>query len=100
MSTQDYENMKLQKSAEVTEVLESRHILDDEVKMVIANAESTGEKLYQPKSDRFLAKKRVGTASDELLGEAITYYVEYSVAEENTYVIYTAYSHRTKLMEK
>ena len=100
MSTQDYENMKLQKNEEVTEILDTRHILDDEVKMVIDNAESTGEKLYQPGRDRFLAKIRTGTASDELLGEAITYYVEYSVAEENTYVVYTAYCHRTKLMEE
>jgi hypothetical protein len=100
MSTQDYENMKLQKSEEVTEVLDARHILDDEVKMVIDNAESTGEKLYRPGSDRLLAKVRIGTASDELLGEAITYYVEYSVAEENSYVVHTAYCHRTKLMEE
>lgn len=91
MSTQGYEKVKLQKSAEVTELLESRHILDDEVKMVIDNAESTGEKLYQPGRDRFLAKKEINE---------VTYYVEYSVAEENTYVVYTAYSHRTKLVEE
>jgi len=98
MSTQGYEKVKLQKTAEVTEVLESRHILDDEVKMVIDNAESTGEKLYQPEGDRFLAKKR--TAGDESIGEGMTYYVEYSVAEENTYVVYTAYCHATKVVEE
>lgn len=91
MSTQGYEKVKLQKTAEVTEVLESRHILDDEVKMVIDNAESTGEKLYQPEGDRFLAKKEINE---------VTYYVEYSVVEENTYVVYTAYCHRTKLVEE
>jgi regulator of sigma D len=42
MSYQEYEALKLQKNEEVGEILESRHILDDEVRMVIHNAESRG----------------------------------------------------------
>jgi len=87
-SPQEYAAIELQKSGEVNEVLETRHILDDEVKMVIHNAESTGEKLYQPDTNRLLAKKRIAD---------VTFYVEYSACAEGTYAVHTAYSHRTEL---
>mgnify|MGYP001137170087 CR=1 FL=1 len=86
----EYEALQLQKSEEVNEVLESRHILDEEIKMIIYNAEMTGEKLYQPDSDRFLAKMVLAN---------VTTYVEYSVAGEETYTVHTAYSHRAKFGE-
>jgi hypothetical protein len=90
MSSQEYEALKLQKSEEVSEILESRHILDDEVKMVIHNAESRGEKLYQPETERFLAKLKIA---------GVTFYVEYSLVGEKTYIVHTAYSHRAELEE-
>ena len=85
--TEGYEALSLEKSPEVAELLESRHILDDEVKMVIHQAEATGEKLYQPDANRFLAKLRIADA---------TFYVEYSPAAENSYTVHTAYSHRSE----
>ena len=88
MSSQGYEEAELQKNAQVTELLESRHILDEEIKMVIHNAESTGEKLYQPETNRYLAKMRIANT---------TFYVEYSLTEEKTYEVHTAYSHRAEL---
>jgi hypothetical protein len=90
MSSPEYETIKLQKSEEVSEILESRHILDDEIKMVIHNAESKGEKLYQPETERFLAKLKIAD---------VTFYVEYSLAGEKTYIVHTAYSHRAELEE-
>jgi len=90
MSSLEYEAIKLQKSEEVSEILESRHILDDEIKMVIHNAESKGEKLYQPETERFLAKLKIAD---------VTFYVEYSLAGEKTYIVHTAYSHRAELEE-
>ena len=90
MSSQEYETIKLQESGEVSEILESRHILDDEVKMVIHNAESKGEKLYQPETERFLAKLKIAD---------VTFYVEYSLAGEKTFIVHTAYSHRAELEE-
>lgn len=86
--TEGFEALSLEKSAEVAELLKSRHILDDEVKMVIRDAESTGEKLYQPDANRFLAKLHIAHA---------TFYVEYSAAGENKYTVHTAYSHRAEL---
>lgn len=82
-----YQQVELEVSDEVRELLESRHILDDEVKMVIHNAETSGEKLYQPGTNRYLAKLRVGNA---------TFYVEYSATEGGSYIVHTAYSHRAE----
>ncbi|MEW6034084.1 MAG: hypothetical protein AB1603_04450 [Chloroflexota bacterium] len=94
MSSQDegmgYEKIVLEKSDQVSGLLESRHISDDEVRIVIYNAETTGEKLYQPGTDRLLAKLKIANA---------TFYAEYSPASEGTYVVHTAYSHRTTLEE-
>ena len=88
MSSQAYEALELQKSEQVKELLESRHIVDEEVKMVIYHGETTGEKLYQPETNRYLAKMRIANA---------TFYVEYSVTGKKTYEVHTAYSHRAEL---
>jgi len=74
----------------VSEVMESRGIHEDEVKMVIYEGETTEKKLYQPENNRYLAKKRVGES---------TFYVEYSVSGEKKYSIHTAYSHMAELEE-
>ena len=85
-----YESIELEKSAEVAELLEARHILDDEIKMVIHHAEATGKKLYQPDNNRFLAKKGIGK---------VTFYVEYEQGEGKAYRIQTAYCHRAVIEE-
>ena len=87
MSSQEYKAIQLQLSDEVKEILESRGIHEEEVKMVIYEGETTEKKLYQPESNRFLAKKRIGEA---------TFYVEYSVSEGKKYVVHTAYFHRAE----
>lgn len=90
MDSETYEIIELKKSDEVAELLESSKILDDEIKMVINNAETKGEKLYQQDSDKLLAKLRIANA---------TFYVKYSSAGENVYVVHEAYSHRAELVE-
>jgi hypothetical protein len=79
----------LEKTDEVADTLDERHILDEDLRRVIQNAEKTGEKLYQTDTDRFLSKLRVGD---------VTFYVEYSRIEKG-YRIHTAYSHRFVLEE-
>ncbi len=83
-----YEEIKLQKSPEVTALLDNRHILEEEVKQVIHHGETSGEKLYQPETNRFLAKLRLGE---------VTFYVEYS-AEGNAFAVHIAYSHRSEIV--
>jgi hypothetical protein len=81
--------LRLEITDEVADILDERHILDEDLKRVIQNAESTGEKLYQTDTDRFLSKLRVGD---------VTFYVEYSRIDRG-YRIHTAYSHRFLLEE-
>ena len=82
----DSRETRLEISGEVREVLESRGIRDEDVMQVIQNAEEKGEKLYR--EDRYLTKHVIGEG---------TFYVEYSIAGEQTYVVHTAYSHRAKI---
>lgn len=81
--------VRVMKDEAVASLMEERHILDEDVKQVIYNAEVTGEKLYQREGDRYLAKMRLANA---------TFYVEYSVASDG-YVVHTAYSHRSEIIE-
>lgn len=85
MSAQE---IRLQISDQVKELLESRGIRAEDVEKVIQNAEEKGEKLYR--EDRYLAKLEI---------EEATFYVEYSMVEEETYTVHTAYSHRAKMEE-
>lgn len=84
-----WEEIKLEISDDVKLRLEGRHILEDEVKQVINNAETKGEKLYQPDANRYLAKLRIGSA---------TFYVEYSINEDK-YVVNSAYAHKAEIKE-
>ena len=81
------EEIKLELSDEVKQLLEERHILEDEVKKVVDHAETEGEKLYQPEANRYLAKLRIGQAS---------FYVEYSI-EEGNYTVHSAYAHKAEV---
>jgi len=84
-----WEEIKLPVTDDVKQLLEERHIDEDEVKQVINNAETKGEKLYQPEENRYLAKLRIGKA---------TFYVEYAI-EEDKYVVRAAYAHKAELKE-
>ena len=78
---------KLDKSDDVRDLMEARHILDIDLRRVIDHAEKTGEKLYELETDRFLSKLRLQQAY---------FYVEYSPIPGG-YRIHTAYSHRFML---
>lgn len=79
----------IMKDEGVTALLDQRHILDQDIKQVISHAEATGEKLYQPGIERYLGKLKTENA---------TFYVEYSPSG-NGYQVYTAYFHRTQIIE-
>ena len=71
-----WEEIKLKLSDEVRQLLEERHISEDEIKQVIYHAEANGEKLYQPETNRYLAKLRIEQAS---------FYAEYSIEQEESH---------------
>jgi glutamate synthase (NADPH) small chain len=80
--------MEIIKSEEVTKVLESRNVRDEEVSEVIAEAEGTGQnKFYHPETGQLLASKKIGEAG---------YWVLYSPADSG-YVIHSAYWHKSTL---
>jgi hypothetical protein len=81
--------VKLQKTNDVRDLMEDRHILDADLIQVIQHAEKTGEKLYELETDRFLAKLHV---------KNVYFYAEYSIIEGG-FRIHSAYSHRFSFAE-
>ena len=82
-----WEEVKLQVDEKGKQLLEERHISEDEVKQVIHHAETEGEKLYQPDENRYLAKFKIGKA---------TFYVEYSI-EDGSYIVRSAYAYKAEI---
>jgi hypothetical protein len=82
--SEEAQAMKLLITDSVRDLLDIRHILDEDIKRVIDNAEKTQKKLCQPGTNNFLSKLRV---------KEVYFYVEYSPSEEG-HRIHTAYSHR------
>ena len=85
-----WEAINLEKSDEVNAVLEERGILDDDIKMVIHNAETTEEKMYKPDTEESLAKL--------LIGETM-FHVQYSPIDEQNYKIITAFWFKSTIEE-
>ena len=85
-----FEEIMLNIDNDVTELIESRGILVNEVKMVIHDAESSGIKLYNPDSDQFLASKRIADVS---------YFVVYQTAADSAFEVTTAYCCKSEIME-
>ena len=86
-----YEGIKLDLGLDVAELLESRGILQSEVKMVIHDAEGSGVKLYEPDGDRSLAKKQIGDT---------TYFVVYEPAPDTAFEVVTAYCCKSTIVEE
>ena len=83
-----WQDIKLEISPRIKQYLEMRHVSEDEVKQVISYAETTKEKIFQPTSERFLAKLRIGKA---------TFYVEYHEGSGG-FVIDSAYAHKSEII--
>ena len=89
--TEKTKAIKIEKSAEITALMDDRHITDDDVRNVITYAEETGRKLYNKDSSRFLSKRRMGQTY---------FYVEYSPAGESMYKIHATWTHRFVMMRE
>ncbi len=82
--------MKLEISENLLNAMEALHILEEDLRRVIDNAEKTGEKLYQPGTDLFLSKLRIKEAY---------FYAEYSPLEGGGFKIHDTYTHRLLIEE-
>lgn len=83
-----YKSIKLIKSEKVNDLIEQRYLTDEDLQIVIHNAETTGYKLYQEGNNRFL------TRSPKYLP---VIYAEYTPTD-NGYEVHSAYGHRSKII--
>ncbi|NQT72172.1 MAG: hypothetical protein HQ553_05300 [Chloroflexi bacterium] len=83
--------MNLEKSPELSALMEERGIRDEEVTKVISEAESSGDKMYKPDTPDCLAKLKIDEA---------TYFVEYSVIDADNFKVNKAYSMKTDFAEE
>jgi hypothetical protein len=86
--TASWQNINLEISPRIKQYLEMRHVSEDEAKQVIYHTETTKEKIFQPTSERFLGKLRIGKA---------TFYVEYHEGSGG-FVIDSAYAHKSEII--
>lgn len=86
---EEHEKIELIISDEVQNKMEERLILASDIQKVIYNAESTGNKILNPKTNRFTSYYKPGI---------ITYWVEYGI-DDQKYIVYNAYSHRLEIKE-
>jgi hypothetical protein len=90
MEREEQERIHLDIPEDVCILMERRMILTEDLEQVIRHAETTGVKLVNAQSGRFLAHWRPA---------AVTYWVEYSKGPES-FIVHNAYSHRMALSEK
>ena len=79
----DFQNVSLIISDEMADLMEERGIREEDVREVLAFAETTGNKLYMEDEEHFLARKRI---------DNFTAYVEYAVKEDAIELL-DVYSH-------
>jgi len=79
--------LKLEIPKHIRQLMDERHIIEEDLRLVIEHGERTGLKLYKPGTETYLSKLRIQEA---------LFYVEYA-SDKGTYVIETAYSHRFTL---
>ena len=80
----EHEEIRLHIPGDVARRLEGRSIREEDAQKVIFHAETTGKKVVNPATGRFLSFFRP---------KAVTYWVEYR-ATEDACDLFTAYSHR------
>jgi hypothetical protein len=78
------EQLQIEMTEEVKQLLQERMILAEDLERVIRQAEETGRKLINQATGRSLANLRP---------KAVTFWVEYCL-EGEAYRVYAAYSHR------
>jgi len=86
---EEHEAILLRLSDEVSEVMEKRRILHEDVRKVIHHAETGGDRFVDPETGRVLAAFRPGH---------VTYWVKYS-REGEGWRVHNVYSHRMEIVQ-
>ena len=85
----EHKKIRLLISQEVLDLLNKRHILEDDIQKVILSTKQTGKHMINPDNNHHLASFKP---------VRVTYWVEYEATNQG-YVIHNAYSHRMLLPE-
>ncbi|MFO8010172.1 MAG: hypothetical protein R6U89_05090 [Dehalococcoidia bacterium] len=83
--------MELEIGDDLKMTMEERGLREEDVKKVIQEAESSGDKLYQPDTPHCLAKLKI---------EESWVFVEYSAMGDDKYRVNRAYSMKTEFGEE
>jgi Fe-S oxidoreductase len=86
----EHKKINLSLTPEVLDLLNSRHILEEDVQKVILQANRTGKYLVNPNNGHRLARYKP---------VRVTYWVEYQATDQG-YAVYNGYSHRMLLPEE
>ena len=84
----DPDGMTLSIAPEVAAILESRRILEENLRQVIRHAENGGTRFYHGETGHYLGMRRLGHA---------TFWVRYTPSDDG-YVVHNAYSHRMEVV--
>ncbi|NTW43385.1 MAG: NAD(P)-binding protein [Anaerolineaceae bacterium] len=85
---QDFEKIRLNLTETVKSQIEDRLILVEDIQKVIAFAEQSGNRMFNPDKNRYLAYFKPAS---------VTYWVEYSPLDNGSFEIHKAYSHRMEI---
>lgn len=85
----EHKRIRLILTETVRDLINSRHILEEDIQKVIFHAEKSGQYLLNPENNHRLACYKP---------VRVTYWVEYEPTEQG-YVVHTSYSHRMVLPE-
>jgi Fe-S oxidoreductase len=88
VQAEEYEKLKLTMSPDVLKRIDTRRILQEDIRKVIFHAETSGRKMQSRASGSFLAY---------LQPENVTFWVEYS-PEGDGFTVLNAYCHRMKIV--
>jgi glutamate synthase (NADPH) small chain len=83
-----YQQIKLEISPEVMELMEQRRILVEDLQRVIQHAEATGDRLFHPPSGHYKAA---------YAPFKVTFWVEYTQSGES-FAVHNAYAHRMEVL--
>lgn len=81
----DFERIALVLEPEVQSAVDTRRILAEDIKQAILHAETTGRRMHNQESDRFIVYHQPA---------AVTYWVEYAPEPGGAFRVFRAWSHR------
>ena len=84
-------DFQLEYTPQARESMDERMILTDDVAAVLIDYRLTKEAVLDEENNLLIARKRIGNA---------TFWVKFTQVGENSYLVYSAYSHRMQVVRR